>query len=626
MRKFYLITVMCILSSTWCFAADFVPIVMTLTAPAEIEYQFDGTDATIPFTVSGTNAAVWLIINTKGQAANIVGIRNGFLGWHYVNKIDTTVYVSNRYERETGETSIVWDGNNQDGKAVAPGAYDYYLWAYDDKTSRYMASGYIRIGFGWESQFTHIMEVGEDGLPLTQPFIYGNVPWHQVAAEAAFPFYHGTHFKWVIGGDPTDVANYQTTFCAIYQGTRDYANEFSYGVNVFNPTDYNTFYHCSSNTASLTNTMLKWKWVSDGEAILDESWLGWDELTWEDRGNAIAVWSQKPSSYTDREYIYVQSPGLHQKEDEWNKLRCVSFEGEEIFDKMMHEWYYPDDPNPHGYINGAFHLLYSRGNNHWMLVSHTACLNEMINTTRLLEDVDDETDMIVFQNTNGDYWMDSAYEPDVEPAWYCLADDKTTSMRRDAIAIDRNGFNVIGTSYLGLVSFGVSTQDGTGIDYMSFADDTIGDDKNLKGSGLLVDTQSNYDGLYYGPAETTDRGGYGVNETWYCAFDSVHGIITNQPGGIAVEEEVQAAFAVAQNSPNPFNPTTSISFTLPGADHVTVDVYNVAGQKVDTLVNGFMETGKHSVVWDASGFSAGVYFYTVKSGDFSKTMKMTLLK
>ena len=44
------------------------------------------------------------------------------------------------------------------------------------------------------------------------------------------------------------------------------------------------------------------------------------------------------------------------------------------------------------------------------------------------------------------------------------------------------------------------------------------------------------------------------------------------------------------------------------------------------LANDFMDAGKHSVIWDASGLSAGVYFYTVKSGDFSKTMKMTLLK
>jgi len=627
MKKLFAITITILCFASWAFAANFAPTILTLSTPAEIEYQFDG-DLSVPFTVAGTPAAVWLVINTKGKAANIVGVRNGYLGWHYVNKIDTTVYISDRYERDPGETTIVWDGKDENGNAVVPGAYDYYLWAYDDKTPRQLTSQFVMIGFDWEAQFTQVYEVGEDGLPLAKPLLVGGVVWwFSGTTYGRYP--HGTHFKWEVGNDPNDETMLQTTWCDIY-ATEDIGNsDFTYGGPTFNPTDYNTFYQCCVNIPQLTNTMLKWQFVTNGDAVLDENWLGWDELTWEDKGNAIGVWSQKPSSYTDREYIYVQSPGLHQYSEEWNRLRCVSFEGEVIFDKMMNDWFMPDDPNPLGYLNGSFHLMASRTPYNWFLLSHTSCMHQMINTTRLLDDADDETDMLIFENRNGDYWMDSAYEPDVEPQWYCLADDKTTSMRRESIAIDRNGFNIIGTGYLGLTSFGVSTQDGTGIGYMSFADDTVSDDVNLKGGGQLCDTQSNFDGLYYNGAITADTGGWtdaSMASTWFVAFDSAHGVITNEPTGLAVEDDAQAAFAVAQNSPNPFNPTTSISFTLPGAEHVTVDVYNVAGQKIDTLVNDFMDAGKHSVSWDASGFSAGVYFYTVKSGDFSRTMKMTLLK
>ncbi len=110
----------------------------------------------------------------------------------------------------------------------------------------------------------------------------------------------------------------------------------------------------------------------------------------------------------------------------------------------------------------------------------------------------------------------------------------------------------------------------------------------------------------------------------FVAQDSFKGIITNK--SVGVEENASAAFSVAQNLPNPFNPTTTINFTLPEAGIVSIDVYNVAGQKVDTIVNEYMNTGSHSVVWDASGFSAGVYFYTVKSNNFTKTLKMTLVK
>jgi hypothetical protein len=218
--------------------------------------------------------------------------------------------------------------------------------------------------------------------------------------------------------------------------------------------------------------------------------------------------------------------------------------------------------------------------------------------------------------------MDSAYSPTVEPKWYCLADSKTDAMRRDSISIDRNGFNLIGVSYLGLSSFGVSTQDGTGIGYMQFGDDSISDDKNIKAGGLLLDNNGAYDGLYYAAA-ITNAGIDWDNKVYFIASDSFKGLISSE---VAVESETPSAFSVAQNAPNPFNPTTTINFTVPKADRVTVEVYNVAGQKVDTLVNGSMSAGTHSATWNASGKSAGVYFYTVKAGSFSKTMKMTLLK
>ena len=83
------------------------------------------------------------------------------------------------------------------------------------------------------------------------------------------------------------------------------------------------------------------------------------------------------------------------------------------------------------------------------------------------------------------------------------------------------------------------------------------------------------------------------------------------------------AWSATSGHIGPAHPVKSISADL---DSAAVDVFNVAGQKVDTLAEGFMAAGSHSVVWDASGFSAGVYFYTVKSGAVSRTMKMTLVK
>ena len=97
----------------------------------------------------------------------------------------------------------------------------------------------------------------------------------------------------------------------------------------------------------------------------------------------------------------------------------------------------------------------------------------------------------------------------------------------------------------------------------------------------------------------------------------------------AIEEKsspVPARFELAQNFPNPFNPTTQIHYSLGKNTNVEIVVYDLIGNKVATLVDGFQNIGTHKVVWDASGFSAGVYIYQLKTEDFIQSKKMILVK
>ncbi len=96
--------------------------------------------------------------------------------------------------------------------------------------------------------------------------------------------------------------------------------------------------------------------------------------------------------------------------------------------------------------------------------------------------------------------------------------------------------------------------------------------------------------------------------------------------GVNDRGRVPAKFALEQNFPNPFNPTTVINFTLPKAGVVTLKVYNVLGQEVATLVNGFKAPQTYKVEFDGASLATGVYFYTLKFGDKSITKKMLLLK
>jgi len=91
-------------------------------------------------------------------------------------------------------------------------------------------------------------------------------------------------------------------------------------------------------------------------------------------------------------------------------------------------------------------------------------------------------------------------------------------------------------------------------------------------------------------------------------------------------EAVVSNFVLHQNYPNPFNPETTIGFELAEASNVTLTVYNVAGQEVATLVNGSLNAGAHSVVFDAAALTSGVYLYRLTAGSFSAQQKMVLMK
>jgi hypothetical protein len=103
-------------------------------------------------------------------------------------------------------------------------------------------------------------------------------------------------------------------------------------------------------------------------------------------------------------------------------------------------------------------------------------------------------------------------------------------------------------------------------------------------------------------------------------FNNVSVALSNPTNGLPDK------FALAQNYPNPFNPTTQISFDLPVASRVTLDVYNVLGQRVTTLVDDNMEAGTHVVQFDGASYSSGVYFYRISAGNFTQTKKMVMLK
>jgi hypothetical protein len=98
-----------------------------------------------------------------------------------------------------------------------------------------------------------------------------------------------------------------------------------------------------------------------------------------------------------------------------------------------------------------------------------------------------------------------------------------------------------------------------------------------------------------------------------------------------VGEDIPTEFALHENYPNPFNPTTTLRFDLPKVSDVTLTIYNMLGQKIKTFNMNDTPAGYHSIKWDATNdygdpVGAGVYLYQLRANEFVKTKKMVLLK
>ena len=122
-------------------------------------------------------------------------------------------------------------------------------------------------------------------------------------------------------------------------------------------------------------------------------------------------------------------------------------------------------------------------------------------------------------------------------------------------------------------------------------------------------------------------------------FRIADGVLVDLSGGIDGVSEVEihdlrnlpTEYGLFQNAPNPFNPSTSISYQLPKTGRVSLAVYNVLGQEVRALLDADLEAGRYDVVWDGRdnwgrSLASGIYLYRIQAGRFSEVRRMTLLK
>lgn len=130
----------------------------------------------------------------------------------------------------------------------------------------------------------------------------------------------------------------------------------------------------------------------------------------------------------------------------------------------------------------------------------------------------------------------------------------------------------------------------------------------------------------------TDDGGYLL--TGFTADFSLHDynldlyLARLAPDIVGVDETgpIPAAYSMLANYPNPFNASTTISYSLPQSSSVTLDIYDILGRKVQTLYHGKQAAGRHSLIWQADSFVSGIYFYRLTANSLKQTRKLILLK
>jgi len=619
---------------------------MTIDASSAVQYAFDGSNIDIPFDLSGKSGQLYLIINSKLDASNKpVSVQNGFKGWHIVNGIDTTMYVSSGREYSPGRgLKFPWDGHGNereyntltDSGKIGPGTYSFYIMGYDNKSSREVANNFIEMGHFQPPQGARFYTNDpQTGALLAKPLLMGKVSSSSSAVS-------GTVFKFTMGDDPYDAMKITTTFCSGFKKSDVTPDQtVASGTSIFDPNDFDTFYLTKQKQWEFAATVTKWQFVPGGEAMQDLSYMDWSVRTeysnlGDNQGGAIDI---------DANGLMVwQLDGKNPIQ--WPLGRVIGFPKDdptdEAFTVILNE-YYTSTPIPQIDLirNGSetSRNMKSTKVGQFYEAGDGSCLVELVDCTKMMNGADsqiepDGSGYVVWANSNGDWFLDKNADPEPKnppQLWACISYEPRNfnDLRSSPSPTDVNGFMPVWLEFAGLYSVGAITQDGSGIDFWRFADDSFasgGDNTQKKGNGWALGAGTQFDGLYTHKPMLANPAWSDASYRAVCWFaaDSDGGVISSLP--VAVNEDVPAAFVVSQNTPNPFNPTTTINFSLAKSGQVSVDVFNVAGQKIATLANETMTSGSHSLTWDANGFSAGVYFYTVKSGDFSKTMKMTLLK
>ncbi len=571
-------------------------------------------------------ARVWVAVYRKGSTET--GERGPFGAWLRLQPQDLYIWSSptnTGHDMESGNNTITWDGNDFEGNAAGAGSYEFDIigWNVLDPSS---LAGVMGRGFG-----DNILDVRYDPPEVWSQEYDRDAP--QYGGHKIGDIMHST-----LGDD--FISNPNAWERWDYNSVVDFEGAQTLSGMRADPEDLDNFYtsNRSGEQAGIYNM------------TINRAAKAWDRNTdWADNGFAAVADPQIRMYQMEIYNDMIINPN-------WSTAD-VPASSIEVFDKAsgevtqqfdIAEWF-----TNVGVDDEGNETLGAGGPGNLSADESGIWTSGWASTNLVKLDWDGN---IIFVNRAGDLVGDRVtYETAAETG---LTPESSYPIRFNS---DINGNSAIFSprhNSLGNVYSAVG-RDGTGL-YHIFVDAATVVPKNT-GSGTYIcmiqndgyrtggtplrgagyGSRGKWDGLYtesevelltLEPGQATETK-FGPKAMFFLPYDAVEGKLGT---GVTAVEEVESAgtpdsYSLSDAYPNPFNPETTIEFGLPTDGYVKVDVYNTAGQLVNSLVDKDLSAGAYKTTWDAmteegQQVSSGVYFYRMEAGDFTDTRSMTLLK
>lgn len=591
----------------------------------DISWNGSGSVA-ISFNIS-QRARVWAAVYEKGN--NATGPVGEFGAVVRFQPQDLHVWHSAEQTFESGNGTITWNGRDMDGNAVGAGNYEFDVMAWNTIDKAALAAP-----GGWSGFCDNTIDLRHD-----PPEVWAHAYDRDWPARTMS---HGDMFRSTLGTDY--IANRSALESWTFRDVMDFEGARSFGglrADPDNMTRYFSSHHRGEGVGiyamNINRAGKTWDpatdWGDNGYAAapdLEGMWIAQVE-PW--AGMLVATnWSiaEVPASSVE---LYDKGSGAHMR-----SLDVGEFFQHERFD---------DEGNSRGFFAGGPGTLSVDDSGIWLAGFGS----------KFQQKVDWDGNLI-WLNQNGDYFGDGvsfavAAETGMKPA-----SGSTIKINHDRhingnVVYSSPRHNDDGSLY---IAYG---RDGTGL-FKIFADPAtflpenpssgtyiwlISDDGYSTGGtplpGPNFGRPGPWDGLYLGIAMNLETHEFGLGPEGklppVMTFHVPIGSATGRLGaGVTAVEEVASfgtpdSYHLSDAYPNPFNPQTTIEFSVPVDGRVKIDLFDAAGQLVKSLVNQDLNAGAYTSTWNGTAeddqqVASGVYFYRMQAGDFTDTRAVTLLK